>query len=390
MSNPSVLVIHNRYQQPGGEDAVVRAEVADLCRRRHRVIQYTRDNAEIADYGRLRKGSLPLSAVWNPRTHTELRSLIRRERPDVAHIHNFFPLVSLAAHHACKSLGVPVMQTLHNYRLLCPAATLYAHGYRCADSLHKGAPCVRRGCYRNSKSQTAAVCGMLAAHRLAGSWHRCVDAYFVPSNFCRERFAAAGLPANKLAVKPNFLPEDPGPRTSRGDYALFVGRLSPEKGVLEMVRAWAQLTEIPLLIAGGGPLRPQLQQAIAVTKGRVELLGQQTPTEIVGRLKAARFLVFPSRWYEPFGMALLEAAACGLPAIASRIGAVPELVADCETGLLFDPDNFDGMVRHARWAWSHAAEMEQMGRAARRLYLQNFTPDQSYDAWKTVCLRLLN
>lgn len=390
MPNPGVLVIHNRYQQPGGEDAVVRAEVAELRRRGHRVIVYTRDNAEIADYGALRKGSLPFSAVWNAQSWIDLRALIRRERPDIAHIHNFFPLISPAAHLACNSMGLPVMQTLHNYRLLCPAATLYAHGRRCETSFHSGAPCIRRSCYRNSKSQTAAVCGMLAAHRLAGSWQRCVDAYLVPSSFCRDRFASAGLPANKIALKPNFLPEDPGPRSSRGDYALFIGRLSPEKGVLEMVRAWAQLPEVPLLIAGDGPMRAELERVLPRTNRHVILLGHLDAEAVIGYLKAARFLVFPSRWYEPFGMALLEAAACGVPAIASRIGAVPELVADGETGFLFDPDNFDGLVQHARWAWSHTAEMEQMGHAARRRYLEKFTPNKSYEAWMSVCRMLLN
>jgi glycosyltransferase involved in cell wall biosynthesis len=389
MSNLSVLVIHNRYQQPGGEDAVVRAEVAELRRRGHRVVQYTRDNTDIVRYGLLRKGTLPFSAAWNPRTYAAVRALIRRERPDIAHVHNFFPLISPAAHHACKSLGLPVMQTLHNYRLLCPAATLFVDGQRCSEGSRRPARCIQRGCYRNSQTQTAAVCAMLAAHRLAGSWQRSVDAYLVPSNFCRDRFAAAGLPANKIVVKHNLLPHDPGPRTSRGDYALFVGRLSAEKGVLEIVRAWAQLPDVPLLIAGDGPLRAEIERALAGAQARVNLLGHLDPEAVVAYIKGARFLVFPSRWDEPFGMALIEAAACGVPAIAAHVGAVPELVADGETGLLFDPDNFEELVQHARWAWSHVAEMEQMGRAARQLYLQKFTADRSYDAWASVCGTLL-
>lgn len=389
MPDLSVLVIHNCYQQPGGEDAVVRAEVEQLLRRGHRVIQYKRNNAEIAGYGLLRKAPLGFNTIWNARTYAALSKLIRRERPDVAHVHNFFPLVSPAAHHACKAAGVPVLQTLHNYRLVCPSATRFSQGERCNGSSQSWARCMRIGCYHHSKLHTAAVTAMLAAHRAAGTWQRCVDAYFVPSEFCRQSFAATGLPANKLNVKPNFLAQDPGPRTTAGDYALFVGRLSPEKGVVEMVRAWAQLPEIPLLIAGDGPLRPAMERARGGRKDHIKLLRQLTSDAVIAYLKGARFLLFPSRWHEPFGMVLLEAAACGVPVIGSRIGAVPELVIDGETGLLFDPDNLDELVQHARWAWTHPAEMEQMGLAARQLYLQKFTPDKSYDVWMSVCRTLL-
>jgi len=389
MSNISFLVVHNRYRQPGGEDAVVRAEVDQLRACGHRVIRYTRDNSEIAGYGVARKAWLPLRATFNPQTYSAIRGLIARERPDIVHIHNFFPLISPAAHYAAKSTGVPVVQTLHNYRLVCPAATLYARGERCRQCCRNSAAGVWGACYRNSRLQTAGVSLMLQSHRVLDSWNRCIDAFFVPSEFCRDYFVGAGLPARKMHVQPNSLEYDPGCRTRRGDYALFVGRLSPEKGVLEMMRAWQQLPEVPLLVAGGGPLRAQLAQAAARTTGSVKLLGQLDAEQTLARMKGARFLVFPSRWYEPFGMALLEAAACGVPAIASRIGAVPELVADGQTGLLFDPDNFEELIARVRWAWSHPAAMDQMGNAARQLYLEKFTAEISYQALMSVCRALL-
>lgn len=389
MPKISVLVIHNRYQQPGGEDAVVRAEVAQLRARGHRVIEYIRDNAEIAGYSRARTVALGLRAIWNPETYTALRDLIRSERPVIAHIHNFFPLVSPAAHYACKDSGLPVLQTLHNYRLLCPAATLFSGGERCRQCGRGFRRSLWRGCYRDSRIATAALSAMLAAHRIGGTWKHCVDAFLVPSKFCRDYFCAEGLPAAKIHVHANYLEHDPGMRITAGDYALFVGRLSPEKGVLELVRAWRQLPDLPLLIAGDGPLRAQLEQA-AEGSHRVKLLGQLSVEKTLAHIKQARFIVFPSRWYEPFGMGLLEAAACGVPAIASRIGAIPELVADSETGLLYDPDNFDELTAKVRWAWYHAPEMEQMGRNARERYLQKFTPDHSYDAWLSVCQALLN
>jgi len=389
MPKISVLVIHNRYQQSAGEDAMVLAEMNELRRRGHRVIPYLRDNAEIAGQSLVRKAVLSLSTTWNPRSYSEITGVIRRERPDIAHIHNFFPLISPAAHHACKSAGVPVLQTLHNYRLVCPAATLFAGGERCRRCARSLAPGVRSGCYRNSRLQTAAVTAMLATHRRSSTWKRCVDSYLVPSSFCRDYFVDAGLPARKLHVRPNFLAHDPGPRSGPGEYALFVGRLSAEKGVIEMVRAWQRLPDVPLLIAGDGPLRAEVARA-ANPGTRVELLGQLDAAQTIARIKSARFLVFPSRWYEPFGMALLEAAACGVPAIASRIGAVPELVMDGRTGVLFDPDNFDELIEAVHWAWSHAAETERMGHAARQHYLKNFTAETSYEALMNVCRALLN
>jgi len=390
MSKISVLVIHNRYQQAAGEDAVVLAEMDELRRRGHRVIAYLRDNAEIAGQSLARKAVLPLSTTWNPRSYSEITGVIRSERPDIAHIHNFFPLISPAAHYACKSADVPVLQTLHNYRLVCPAATLFAAGERCRRCTRSLGAGIRRGCYRTSRLQTAAVTTMLAAHRRSRTWSRCVDSYLVPSSFCRDHFVGAGLPAAKVHVRANFLVRDPGTRTGRGDYALFVGRLSGEKGVLEMVRAWRRLPDVPLLIAGDGPLRAEVARAADPGSGHIKLLGQLNAARAIASIRAARFLVFPSRWYEPFGMALLEAAACGVPAIASRIGAIPELVVDGETGVLFDPDNFDELVEAAHWAWLHPAETDRMGNAARQRYIQNFTADASYEALMKVCRTLLN
>jgi glycosyltransferase involved in cell wall biosynthesis len=380
MQSLSVLVIHNRYQQPGGEDAVVRAEVDLLRSAGNRVVVYTRNNCDIAGYGPLQKASLLASTTWNRRTYIDICALIREHRPDIAHCHNFLPLVSPSAYYACKSAGVPVVQTLHNYRLLCPAGTLFANGRRCESCLRGTASAVRRGCYRDSRLQTAAVSLMLGAHRLRGTWNRSVDAYIAPSAFCRDYFVAAGLPEEQVHLKRNFLAHDPGQRTDHADYALFVGRLSPEKGVLEMIEAWRQLPEVKLLVAGDGPLYYEARGTARRTNGHVEILGQLTPDETLACIRGARFLVFPSRWYEPFGMGLLEAAACGVPAIASRIGAIPELVADHHTGLLFDPDNFGELVERVRWAWTHPADMDKMGSAARQFYLQNFTTEQNYEA----------
>ncbi len=378
MQDLSVLVIHNRYRQWGGEDTAVEAEIVLLRNAGHRVTQYTRDNSTIANFTTIQKASLSLSTTWDSKSHDEVKALIRQVRPDIAHCHNFLPLVSPSVYYACKSAGVPVVQTLHNYRLFCPAGTFFTNGRRCDKCARNITHAARERCYRNSRIQTATVAMMLCAHRLQGTWRQSVSAYLAPSQFCRDYFVAAGLPEDRVHLKPNFLAEDPGPTETKGGYALFVGRLSPEKGVLETIEAWSRLPDVPLLIAGEGPLYGEAQRLADRSGSKVQLLGRLDPTAIVPLMKGARFLVFPSRWYEPFGMALLEAAACGVPAIASRIGAIPEIVEDYRTGLLFDPDDFTELVERVWWAWTHPAEMKEMGAAARQLYLRQFTAERNY------------
>ena len=225
---------------------------------------------------------------------------------------------------------------------------------------------------------------MLGVHRLRGTWTGDVDGYLAPSRFCRDYFVAAGLPAAKVHLKPNFLARDPGQRSQPGDYALFVGRLSAEKGVLEMVEAWSQLPRLSLRVVGDGPLSGAVRRLAERSKRNVTPLGALDVEQTLAQIKHARFLIFPSRWDEPFGMVLLEAAACGVPAIATRVGAVPELVADHQTGLLFDPDDFGELVERVQWAAAHPAEMEEMGRAARQLYCRKFTAEKNYQMLMSV------
>ena len=372
-------MIHNQYQQPAGEDAVVQAEINMLRRAGHRVVSFIRNNAAIAGYNRLQKTWLGASTTWNRKAHAAIRELIAKERPDIAHCHNLVPLVSPAAYDACKSAGVPVVQTLHNYRLLCPSGTLYCDGVICEECTHSLRRGVARGCYRGSRLQTATVAMMLGAHRLLGTWTRSVDAYVALSKFTRDYFVAAGLPSQKMHVKPNFLAEDPASCRRAGDYALFVGRLAPEKGVLEMLDAWQKLPHIPLVVVGDGPLRDVVSRKVHKSGGAIRLPGQLSASEVRVQMKGARFLVFPSRWYEPFGMTLLEAAACGLPAVAARTGGVPELVVEGQTGLLFATHNSEDLTAKADWAWKHPTDMAAMGIAARQLYQQKYTVERNYE-----------
>ena len=381
MRTPGVLVIHNRYRQAGGEDTVARAEVALLRQHGHRVIEYVRDNAEIETLSPLGKASLMLRATWNPQIYSELRQLIQIGRPDVVHCHNLLPLISPAAYYACRAEGVPVVQTLHNFRLLCPAATLFRKGAACNDCNGNPGRAVARGCYRNSRIQTAAVALMVGTHNALGTWEHAVDAYSVPSRFCLERMLATGISPGKIALRPNFLLNDPGSRSGSGDFVVFVGRLCAEKGVRQLLWAWRRLRRIPLVIVGDGPLRAEAEIYIERNgMEHVRFTGALAASKTQALVKHARFLVFPSVGYETFGMTVLEATACGVATLGSRLGAIPELVDEGKTGLLFDPHDTDELVEKARWAWLHPVAMNEMGAAARRRYLQHYSGEQGYDA----------
>ncbi|MGB7555515.1 MAG: glycosyltransferase family 4 protein [Candidatus Korobacteraceae bacterium] len=380
MRKLSVLVIHNQYQQPGGEDVAVQAEVDLLRLAGHRVVRFTQNNAVLANYTRLQKAALFFTTTWNRTAYSKIRDLIDKERPDIVHCHNLLPQVSPAAYYACKSAGVPVVQTLHNYRLFCPAGTFFHNGRICKDCTRSLSYSLKQGCYRDSRSQSATVAMMLAFHRHRETWTRSVDAYIALTQFSRDFFVALGLPDKKVHVKPNFVVQDPVPHSAPGTYALFVGRLSPEKGVLEMLRTWLHLPHIPLVVVGDGPVHEAASQIVRRSGSTdIKLMGRMSKEDTQAQMRGARFLIFPSRWYEPFGMALIEAAAVGVPAIAARIAGIPELVVEKETGLLFDLQK-DDLAAKANWAWTHPAAMEVMGVAARQLYQRNFTAEKNYES----------
>jgi glycosyltransferase involved in cell wall biosynthesis len=386
----SILKVHNLYQQPGGEDESVRGECALLTRAGHSVTEYSRDNDEIAKYTLIEKASLGPRTVWAWDSCDQIRALLRAKKPDVAHFDNTFPLISPAVYYACREAGVPVVQTLRNYRLLCPAATFQREGRVCEDCLGRSPwRGVVHGCYRDSRSATGAVALMLSVHRWLGTWSKLVDRYIALTEFARTKFIEAGLPAEKIVVKPNFVfsnPIDGNPQSSieigkpSSGFALFVGRLSPEKGVKTLLAAWRRLgNRIPLHVVGDGPLRAELEAcARQHYLPDVFFHGRLNPEQTLAAIKRSRFLVFPSEWYETFGRVAAEAFACGVPVIASRLGAMEEIVADGRTGLHFTAGNSDDLGAKVEWAWTHPVEMAAMGRAARAEYEAKYTPERNY------------
>jgi glycosyltransferase involved in cell wall biosynthesis len=377
-----ILVVHNAYQQRGGEDAVVGSEVRLLEANGHAVIRYERHNDELKGRGALGGIGAGIETVWSSRSFREVRELIGKERPDVAHFHNAFPLISPSAYYACARMGVPVVQTLHNYRLLCPAATFLRDGKVCEACLGRNAwPGVVHGCYRGSRAATAAAAAMLAVHRGMGSWQTKVDVYVALSEFTRRKFIEGGLPAERIVVKPNLVAGDLAPKTQPGGYVLFVGRLSEEKGPQLLLSAWRGMhTKVPLRIAGDGPLLEDLSREVrASSLAQIELTGHRTSDEVRALMQGARFLVFPSIWYEGFPMTIAEAFAGGLPVVASQLGSMAEIVQGGVTGLHFEPGNAVDLAAKVEWAWNHPEELARMGRGARAEYEAKYQPSTNYE-----------
>ena len=373
-----ILLIHNRYQQPGGEDAVFEAEKALLERMGHEVVSFVEDNARLSGMNFLQG---VLNAIWSRETYSKLRRLFREIKPNVVHFHNTFLMISPAAYYACQKAGVPVVQTLHNYRLICPGALLMHEGQLCEDCVGKAVPWpgVVHGCWRGSRAGTTVVAAMLTVHHWLKTWQEQVDLYIALTEFARRKFIEGGLTAEKIVVKPNFVAPDPGEGRHEGGYALFVGRLSPEKGVRTLLRAWKQLKTIPLKVVGDGPQRDAIEQFVREEGLKeVEVLGRKSREEVFWLMQEARVLVFPSEWYEGFPMTIAEAFACGLPVVASRLGAMAEIVEDGRTGLHFDPGNPEDLAAKVAWVWNHPKQTAEMGREARKEYTKKYTAEQNY------------
>jgi glycosyltransferase involved in cell wall biosynthesis len=372
-----VMVVHNRYQEAGGEDRVFLTETALLEAHGHRVLRYSLHNDQVTGMNRL---ILAGKTLWNSSTYHELRALMCRERPAVVHFHNTFPLVSPAGYYAARAEGVPVIQTLHNYRLLCPDALFFRSGRVCEDCMGKMIPWpgVVHGCYRGSRAATGVVTAMLTLHRALRTWTEMVDVYVTLSDFARRKFIEGGLPAGKIVTKPNFVYPDPGPGEGRGGYALFVGRLSPEKGVGTLLTAWERLgMQIPLKIVGDGPLKGRVIRT-AEENSSVEWLGYRPRAEVHALLKYAGIVVLPSLT-EGAPLSVLEAMAAGTPVVAADIGAIAEIVEHGRTGLRFRPGDQDDLVAQVEWLLLRPEEHARMRREARSEFEAKYTAERNYE-----------
>ena len=378
-----ILLCHNYYQQRGGEDLSFEDERRLLDAHGHDVVCYTRHNDELKTTTRIKAAA---DTLWSSRSYRQVRALLCKHRPDVAHFTNTFPLISPAVYHAARAEKTPVVQALRNYRLLCPTGNFTRAGRVCEDCLGRFIPwpSVRHGCYRESRAASAVVAGMLTLHRGLRTWERCVDAYYTLTEFAREKFIAGGLPADRIFVKPNFLDPDPGVGDGDGGYAVFVGRLSAEKGVHALLAAWEKLADPPpLVIVGGGPLAGEVQNVVQ-RHPRIEWRGElphEKTLEVVGR---AACLVMPSVWYETFGRTTMEAFAKGVPVIASNLGAMAELVDEPANGLLFPPGDAAALAGAVTRFFNNSSMQREMRTAARQTYLDKFGAEANYQKLMSI------
>lgn len=346
----------------------------------HSVVQLLWHNREIDAYSVFKKPGLFLNTLWSGKSYHRIRRALEKEQPDVAHFHNTLPLVSAAGYYACQRLNVPVVQTLHNFRLICPAGTLLRDGILCNDCVsHSLARAVRHGCYRNSRLETSAVSAMLAVHRYLGTWEKQVDAYIALTKFMGDTLVRSGFPRHKIFVKPNFTSHDLSGASKRCDYVLFWGRLSKEKGLMTLVESWKQLPGVPLKIVGQGPMADSLARFIRNNAlSRVELTGFRSGPDLFKLIQSAGVVIHPAEWYEGFPVTLAESFSAGKPVIASRLGAMTEIIQHGKNGLLFTPGDPDDLAAKVRWALNHSEEMQKMGDACRRQYLKKYRPETNY------------
>ena len=364
-----ILIVHNRYQYAGGEETVVANEHALLAGRGWQTRLWSVSNDEIVSAWSKLAAALRVS--YSRAARDDLARIIAEFAPAVVHVHNFFPLLSPSIYDACRAAGVAVVQTLHNFRTICAGALLTRDGHPCEDCIGASPyQAVLHGCYRGSRIGSLAVARMIDVHQRRGTWSQKVDRFIALSAFAKSKLVAAGFPADRITVKPNFAEDRPVSGCSARAGALFAGRLSPEKGIGTLLRAWNDL-DVPLRIVGDGPLRERVENA---SGSRVLTLGWKTPAEVAGEMAQAAFLILPSRWPENFPMVIAEAFCQGLPVIASRLPAIEEVVEDGATGLLFTPRDADDLATKVRWAHQHPEAMRIMGANARRVFEERYSP----------------
>jgi glycosyltransferase involved in cell wall biosynthesis len=379
-----ILLIHNKYKLPGGEDNVFSSESELLEDHGHEVELIVFDNTVIQSF--LDKCLNGLKFFYNSSSAKMIARRIEAFKPDVIHVHNFVPLISPSVFFVANKYKVPIILTLHNFRLICPSATLYHKNAIYEKSLQSYFPfdAIMKGVYRNSIIETAILASTIAIHHLMGTWRKRVDFYIALTSFSKAKLTSAKmpLPADKILVKPNSV-QDCGMGTSRRrDHFLFVGRLVEEKGLRTLLQAtWR--SPFRLIIIGDGPMQ---QEVIEHTRKnpQVVYLGPQNKATVISHMKACAALIFPSLWYEGLPLTLIEAFSAGTPVIASRLGAMQELIQHGVNGLLYEAGNERDLVRCVDDVNQNRIDIDLMSERARATYLRYFTPERNYNLLLTI------
>jgi glycosyltransferase involved in cell wall biosynthesis len=372
-----ILIIHNHYQIIGGEDGVMKNEVALLKSYGHELTLYTVDNESITSFSN--KLLTLLGVPFSFTSYRKTLEVLLEKQPDVVHVHNYFPLLSPSIFYACNKLKVPVVHTLHNYRAVCPTALLMHSGKLNETSIkHSSWWTVTKRVYRDSFFGSLSLACMVELHKLMGTWQTKVGRFIALTEFSRQKYMEAGWPAAKILVKPNFI-EDPFDTATTvhkdGGYALYVGRLSEEKGIDILLDAWSRV-DLPLKVIGDGPLKSSVESNALSS---VEYLGLKKKDEVLELVKNADFIIMASTWYEGFPMVLVEAFACGTPALVACLGSMKEIVIPNKIGLHFEAGNADDLAEKVQWMIDNPAEVKKMGANARKEYLAKYTPEKNYE-----------
>jgi glycosyltransferase involved in cell wall biosynthesis len=380
-----ILQAHNFYQLSGGEDTVVKNEEELLNKNGHSVIPYRRNNEELKNLSPAKSWHVFRSMVWSKSTYREVRALLEKHQPDICHVHNFLPLISPSIYTACKEAGVPVVQTLHNYRLICSNGLFLREGKVCEDCLGKSPfTAVSKKCYRNSYAQTLAVANMLHQNNKRDTWNSEVDAFLCFTEFAREKFIQHGIDPALLFVKPNFVSPSPLEAPNEAPYYLYVGRLDEYKGV-RLLKEIAPQLPFPLKVIGTGELEKELAGSL-----NLELLQHQEHSSTLRYIKGAKALLFPSLCYEGMPMTILEAFANKTPVIASNMGAMKSMVETEKTGLLFDTGSAKALLNAIRLLESKAGLENDLRENAFRLYEKKYSEEASYQRLMEIYQQVSN
>lgn len=374
-----ILQAHNYYQFAGGEDNVLNLEKQLLSDNGHQVFQFLKNNREISNWRK--KVKLLFNTHYSIESKKKFANTLKQINPDIVHVHNFFPLITPSIYEACQESVIPVVQTLHNYRLIHPGATLY-HNERIDERSVKGSAyrCVMDGVYRNSRIQTAVVAHMIEYHRKHNTWNSKINKFISLTEFARQKFIEGGICKEKLIVKPNFCYDLNQKYQRRGNEIqfIFIGRIVEVKGIRELLDIWMN-EQIPykLMIFGEGPLKKKLEEQSKSNK-HIVWMGQQDQSVVFQELKNSTALIFPSKWYEGFPMTIVEAFSLGVPVITSNIGSQAEIVKDSYHGLHFDLKHFDAIKKHIYHLANNKQDQFGLGQNARKTYLEKYTPEKNY------------
>jgi glycosyltransferase involved in cell wall biosynthesis len=387
-----ILIVHNYYQQRGGEDIVVETEANLLTQKGHDVRLWARNNSEFPSFSFLKKIQTLWRMPWSTASYKTMKQMVREFRPDIVHVHNTYFLITPSIYYACREEHVPVVQSIFNYRLICANALLLRDSQPC-DLCVRGNRwnAVKYACYGQSRFLSGLVVRMQNTHWRKGTWKQMIDGYITSNEYNRQQHILAGIPAEKIHLKPHLIDLPQLSSAGNEGFAFYVGRLSPEKGVRVLLNAWKDLRGVPLKIMGDGPLLEETRQFVEHHQlTNVEVLGYRPDQEFQQLLSQASLLVVPSICHDNFPRTIVEAYAYGVPVLASRLSGIQEFVHDNKTGVLFEAGNVQDLVSKARWMMGHPDRLKEMGKAAQNESRTNYTVDKNYQRLMEIYTQVIN